>query len=143
MNGCCYGVITENYGIAFPAVNMPPAYLQQLRDGLISAGSTCTLTVVPTQIYSSLYGFMIFFLLLRIKSISNMTDLLFYPFLILFSASRFTIEFFRFYENRIMVFNLLTITQVICITVFLSAFIFMNVFKEKKANKNYIEKKIL
>ncbi|MCK5768721.1 MAG: hypothetical protein KAH35_10180, partial [Candidatus Atribacteria bacterium] len=56
-------------------------------------------------------------------------------FLILFSASRFTIEFFRFYENRIMVFNLITITQVICITVFLSAFIFMNVLKKKKRTK--------
>jgi len=135
LNGCCYGVITENYGIAFPAVNMPPAYLQQLRDGLISAGSTCTLPVVPTQIYSSLYGFMIFFLLLRIKKYKQYDGFTFLSFLILFSASRFTIEFFRFYENRIMVFNLLTITQVICITVFLSAFIFMNVLKKKKRTK--------
>ena len=131
LNGCCFGLLTENYGITFPVSQMPPAYLQQLSEGLISAGSTCTLPVFPTQIYSSLYGFIIFFILLRIKRNEQYDGYIFLFFLVLYSVSRFINEFFRFYEHRIMVFNLFTITQVVCIAIFLFALFFMNVLKKK------------
>jgi len=55
-------------------------------------------------------------------------------FFILYSISRFTIEFFRFYENNYKVFNLFTITQTILIVVVLVSLVFMNVLKKKKHN---------
>ena len=132
LNGCCYGVVSENYGIKFPSLHMPPVYLQQLKDGLIASGSSYTLPVIPTQLYSSLCdGFLIFFILLWMKKYKKYDGFLFLSFLILYSISRFTIEFFRFYENNYKVFNLLTITQTILIGVFLVSLVFMNILKKK------------
>jgi phosphatidylglycerol:prolipoprotein diacylglycerol transferase len=132
LNGCCFGVVSENYGIKFPSLHMPPVYLQQLKDGLIASGSSCTLPVIPTQIYSSLCdGFLIFFILHWMKKYKKYDGFLFLNFLILYSISRFTIEFFRFYENNYKVFNLLTITQTILIGVVLVSLVFMNILKNK------------
>ena len=131
LNGCCYGVISENYGIKFPSLHMSPVYLQHLKDGLIASGSASTLPVIPTQLYSSLYGFLIFFILLWMKKYKKYDGFLFLSFLILYSISRFTIEFFRFYENNYQVFNLFTITQAILIVVILVSLVSMNILKKK------------
>jgi len=131
LNGCCFGVVSENYGIKFPSLHMPPVYLQQLNDGLIASGSSCTLPVIPTQIYTSLYGFLIFFILHWMKKYKKYDGFLMLSFFILYSISRFTVEFFRFYENSYKVFNLLTITQTILIGVVLVSLVFMNILKKK------------
>lgn len=132
LNGCCYGVVSKNYGIKFPSLHMPPVYLQQLNDGLIASGSSCTLPVIPTQLYTSLYGFLIFFILLWMKKYKKYDGFLMLSFFILYSISRFTVEFFRFYENNFKVFNLLTITQTILIGVILVSLVFMNILKKRK-----------
>jgi len=131
LNGCCYGVVSENYGIKFPSLHMPPMYLQQLNDGLIASGSTHSLPVIPTQLYSSLYGFLIFFILHWMKKYKKYDGFLMLSFFILFSISRFIIEFFRFYENNYKVFNLFTITQTILLGVILVSLVYMNILKKK------------
>jgi phosphatidylglycerol:prolipoprotein diacylglycerol transferase len=132
LNGCCFGVVSENYGIKFPSLHMPPVYLQQLNDGLIASGSSCTLPVIPTQIYSSLCdGFLIFFILHWIKKYKQYDGFVMLNFFILYSISRFVVEFFRFYENNYKVFNLLTITQTILLGVVLVSLVFMNILKKK------------
>lgn len=134
LNGDDYGFVSENYGIKFPSLFMPPVYLQQLKDGLIASGSPYTLPVIPTQLYSSLYGFLIFFVLLWMKKYKKYDGFIFLRFLIIYSVSRFTIEFFRFYENNYKVFNLLTVTQTILIGVILFSLVFMNILKKKNKN---------
>jgi len=134
LNGCCFGVVSEKYGIKFPALNMPPVYLQQLKDGLIASGSSHTLPVIPTQLYSSLYGFLIFIILIWIKKYKKYDGFIFLIFLILYSISRFIIEFFRFYENDYIFLNL-TITQAICIIIAFCSLIFMNILNKRKQNK--------
>jgi phosphatidylglycerol:prolipoprotein diacylglycerol transferase len=134
LNGCCFGKVSESYGIKFPSLHMPPVYLQQLKDGLIASGSSFTLPVIPTQLYSSLYGFLIFFILLWMKKYKKYNGFLFLSFLLLYSFSRFIIEFFRFYENNFKVFNLLTITQAILLGVALVSLVFMNILKKKNKN---------
>ena len=131
LNGCCFGVVSENYGIKFPSLHMPPVYLQQLNDGLIAYGSSCTVPVIPTQIFSSLYGFLIFFILLWMKKYKKYDGFLLLSFFVLYSISRFTVEFFRFYENNYKVFNLLTISQTIVLGVILVSLVFMNILKKK------------
>jgi len=132
LNGCCFGVVSENYGIKFPSLHMPPVYLQQLNDGLIASGSSYTLPVIPTQLYSSLCdGFLIFFILHWMKKYRKYDGFLMLNFFILYSISRFTVEFFRFYENNYKVFNLLTITQTILLGVVLVSLVSMNILKKK------------
>ncbi len=134
LNGCCYGLVSEKYGLKFPALNMPPVYLQQLKDGLITSGSSYTLPVIPTQLYSSLYGFLIFFVLLWMKKYKKYDGYLFLNFLVFYSIFRFTVEFFRFYDNNFKLFNLLTITQTILLGVVLVSLVFMNILKKKSMN---------
>ncbi|MCK4308653.1 MAG: prolipoprotein diacylglyceryl transferase [Candidatus Atribacteria bacterium] len=134
LNGCCFGLVSEKYGLKFPALNMPPVYLQQLKDGLIASGSSHTLPVIPTQLYSSLYGFLIFFILLGIKKYKKYDGYIFLNFLVLYSVSRFIIEFFRFYENNYKVFNYFTVTQAICIIIAFCSLICMKVLKKRKQN---------
>jgi phosphatidylglycerol:prolipoprotein diacylglycerol transferase len=135
LNGCCYGLVSEKYGLKFPALDMPPVYLQQLNDGLIASGSSYTLPVIPTQIYSSLFdGFLIFFILHWMKKYKKYDGFLMLSFFILYSISRFIVEFYRFYENNYKVFNLLTITQTILLGVVLVSLVFMNILKKKNKN---------
>ncbi|HDP37355.1 MAG TPA: prolipoprotein diacylglyceryl transferase [Candidatus Atribacteria bacterium] len=136
LNGCCFGVVSENYGIEFPSLHMPPVYLQQLKDGLIASGSSCTLPVIPTQIYASLCGFLIFFILHWMKKYKKYDGFLMLNFFILYSISRFTIEFFRFYENNYKIFNLLTVTQAILLGVVLVSLVFMSILKKKAQKHN-------
>ena len=136
LNGCCFGVVSENYGIKFPSLHMPPVYLQQLKDGLIASGSSYTLPVIPTQLYSSLYAFLIFFILLGIKKYKKYDGYLFLNFLVLYSISRFIIEFFRFYGDSYKVFNYFTVTQAILIGVILVSLVFMNILKKKSKKHN-------
>ena len=134
LNGCCYGIISEKYGIRFPSLNMPPAYLQQLKDGLITSGSTYSLPLIPTQIYSSLYGLLLFFIILRLKKYKKYDGYIFFNFLILYSIFRFIVEFFRFYENSVMIFNFLTITQFVCIIIAVFALIYLRFLNKRMQN---------
>lgn len=60
-NGCCFGPRTESFlGMRFPKMLTPlgdiggsPAFLDQLRQGLVSAGDVYCLPVVPMQIFTS------------------------------------------------------------------------------------------
>ena len=131
LNGCCFGVVSENYGIKFPSLHMPPVYSQQLKDGLIASGSSYTLPVIPTQLYSFLYAFLIFFILLGIRKYKKYDGYLFLNFLVLYSISRFIIEFFRFYGDNYKMFNYFTITQTILLGVVLVSLVFMNILKKK------------
>jgi len=117
LNGCCFGVVSEKYGIKFPALNMPPVYLQQLKD---------------TQLCSSLYGFLIFIILIWIKKYKKYDGFIFLIFLILYSISRFIIEFFRFHEDDYIFLNL-TVTQAICIIIAFCSLIFMRILNKDKA----------
>jgi len=131
LNGCCYGLVSENYGIKFPSLHLSSVYLQQLNDGLIASGSSYTLPVFPTQIYTSLYWFLIFFILHWMKKYKKYDGFLILSFFILYSISRFFVEYFRFYENNYKVFNLLTITQAILLLVVLASLVFMNILKKR------------
>ncbi len=130
LNGCCFGVVSEKCGIRFPALNMPPVYLRQLQDGLIAPGSPYTLPVIPTQIYASLSGFLIFLILIRLKKYKKYEGFIFLNLLLLYSLYRFIIEFFRFYESGYLFLNL-TVGQVICIGLALGSLIFMNILNKR------------
>lgn len=91
LQGCCYGMRTDWFGISFPAGS--PVYLQQVREGLIQAGAS-SLPVVPTQALEAA-----FLASLAVWSIRNENRLasgrLFFGAFMAYSVFRFGIEFAR------------------------------------------------
>jgi phosphatidylglycerol:prolipoprotein diacylglycerol transferase len=93
-NGCCYGIKS----------NLPWAinYLNEFRH--------------PTQLYLSVHGFLMFFVLRKIKNNQ------FAWFLILYSVGRFLIDFLRVYEFK---YYGLALSQIISIFVFMIGIILL------------------
>ncbi len=90
LNGCCYGAPTESFlGIEFP-LDTP-------------AGATFPYAHVhPTQLYSSVFGLVLFFglrALNRQRGFPGQTTAVFF---ILMGAFRFGIDFIRYYEPAMM-----------------------------------------
>ncbi len=84
--GCCYGSPTDcACGITFPAD--APASLQY---GHVA--------VLPSQLFASAGGFIIFALLLLLERVSNYRGATFGRFLLLYGISRFAVDFSRYYE---------------------------------------------
>ena len=84
-NGCCFGrATTASIGVLFPPYS---------EAGRIFFGER----VHPTQLYSSLYGLAIFLILITIDRRPHRDGVLFAMFLVLYSLSRFIIDFFRYY----------------------------------------------
>ncbi|MBU0503623.1 MAG: prolipoprotein diacylglyceryl transferase [Candidatus Omnitrophota bacterium] len=135
LNGCCYGLISEKWGISFPARDNPPAFSQQVFDGLISPAARCSLPVIPTQIYSALAGLAIFCILLVLEKKKSFDGFLFWVFILLYSLFRFVIESFRYYEKNFFVLNNLTISQVISIVLVIISLVFLVKGKKQAENR--------
>lgn len=85
LNGCCFGK-PFSLGIVFPSY--------------CAAGYTFPgIRIHPTQLYTSLAGLIIFFILLKIEKRKPRLGALFGAYLILHAGFRFGIDFIRYYEN--------------------------------------------
>lgn len=94
LNGCCYGVPTEMpWGMIFPPES-PAGYC--FPDQAIH----------PAQLYSSLYGLIIFGLVLFLERFKKFDGFLLFMFFILYGISRFIVDFFRYYENSMVLFQI-------------------------------------
>jgi len=112
LNGCCYGKASV-FGIYFPVLGK---------------------TLIPTQLYSSLLLFLIFFILRFMQSRKHLPGQIAYSYLFLYSVKRFFIEFFRNDNPRI--FYGLTIFQLLSLAMFLfSLVMFVRTFTIKKEIK--------
>jgi phosphatidylglycerol:prolipoprotein diacylglycerol transferase len=101
MSGCCFGKPTScPTGMVFPHGSMAGHY---------HAG----VPIHPTQLYSSIYGLAILIVLLLIDRKKHFDGFLFAWFCILYGAARFTVDFFRFYEESAIIAGGLTDNQVI------------------------------
>jgi len=87
LNGCCFGEpTTRAWGILFPL----GSYADQVYGASVH--------IHPTQLYSSLAGLVIFFLLLWIERWWRFNGSLFWRYVTLYSLWRIFIDFFRYYE---------------------------------------------
>jgi len=120
LNGCCYGKISFACGICFPAKDNPPAFTQQVLDGLVSPQAACSLPVIPTQLYESAAYLLIFFLLLWFERQKHFAGFSFWMFILLYSFFRFIIEGFRYYDAN-FVFGAFTVSQLISVILFIIA----------------------
>ncbi len=91
--GCCFGMPTNSWiGISFPEDS--PA-------GLLGV------PVIPTQLISSLVSVSIFCVLIIVRRYRKFIGEIFWLYVILYSVSRFAIEFFRYDSwGRVWIFSL-------------------------------------
>ncbi len=121
MAGCCYGKPTDlKWGIVFthPHTLAPR-----------------NIALHPTQIYSSLSGFIIFFVLLLIYSKKKFEGQVFLWFLILHSTARLIIERFRGDDRGMLPGSTMSVTQLVATLVLLGSVIALIVLKSRKALK--------
>jgi phosphatidylglycerol:prolipoprotein diacylglycerol transferase len=107
LNGCCFGrPCPLPWAVTFP----PDSFAGQVYPGV---------PLHPTQLYLALAGFVSFAVLWFLRRRPAPRGQLFFLFLLLESASRFAIDFFRHYEpggESIRVFGAqLSLTQVFCL----------------------------
>ena len=92
--GCCWGRPTfTDWGIQFPRGSS--VFFQHYKQHLIDATATHSAHVHPTQIYDSLCGFVLFFVLLWIQKRKTWDGQPFFWWLILYPIGRSVVELFR------------------------------------------------
>lgn len=140
-NGCCYGDVCEKpafLGVRFPAHS--PAWQEHLQEGRIVAplgpqpyrkyavkgddgrvlrvqASDRSLPVHPTQIYSAIDGFLLFFLLSAYYPLRTRDGQVTALMMTTYPVSRFLIEYLR--DDEPAFFAGLTISQTISLVIFL------------------------
>ncbi len=118
MAGCCYGKPTSSeLGIVFT----DPQCLAPLN-----------IPLHPTQIYSSISGFVIFAVLLVLQSKRRFDGQVFLWFLILHSTARLFIERLRGDDRGILLGGEMTVTQLTTLLVLFSAIIGLNILRKKR-----------
>jgi len=114
LNGCCFGTPTTlPWGVVFPPNSIPYMYYGSL-------------PLHPAQLYSSAYGFLLFFILDRILRKKTFDGQVLAVLLMSEAVFRYLIEYVRYYEDQ-MRFNILgmepTFNQLISILLFLAGLI--------------------
>ena len=94
LNGCCFGLECHDHSSL--CVVFPP----DSAAGAMFPGKP----LIPTQLYSSFYGLLIFAILLYVERWKKFDGFLLYIFFILYGISRFVIDFFRYYESSMIIF---------------------------------------
>lgn len=119
MAGCCYGKPTgSKWGVVFT----DPHSLAPLN-----------IPVHPTQLYSSVGNFIIFFILLLLHRKKSFDGQVFLWLLVLHSTARLFVERFRG-DDRGMVFEGgMTITQLVTLVILMAAIVTLFIFKRRGA----------
>jgi phosphatidylglycerol:prolipoprotein diacylglycerol transferase len=108
LNGCCFGKPTGSFlGMVFPHHS--------------AAGYTFSEAIHPTQLYSSLAGFVLFAIALILERKRLKDGVLFGIILVLYSLFRFGIDFVRYYEDAANFWG----NQIIALGFFVLALIFL------------------
>ena len=108
LNGCCFGKPTESlFGVVFPENSAAGMYFSGLH-------------IHPAQLYNSFAGLIIFIALIYMERHKRFNGFIALLYFILYSAGRFIIDYFRFYESS-MKFYGFSHNQILSIVVFIIA----------------------
>jgi phosphatidylglycerol:prolipoprotein diacylglycerol transferase len=123
LSGCCYGKPTGlPWGVDFP--DACPAG-ESAAEAALKLGVD-TVLLHPTQMYSFLYGMVIFVVLLAAEKKIRKTGALFGMLVLLAGVARFVVDFFRFYEENARTVLGLSFSQVIAVGMVLLGLFLMN-----------------
>jgi phosphatidylglycerol:prolipoprotein diacylglycerol transferase len=93
-----------------------------------------SLPIHPTQLYSAFYNLLIFFILIAAERKRVFSGFLAGVFLMLYGLSRFSVDFFRYYENQMRVAGGLDLNQIISLVMVVMGIIVM-VYRMPRAEK--------
>ncbi len=123
LNGCCYGDRCDlPWAITFPAGSVP--YEVMLRYGFIDPSAVVSLPLHPSQIYSSIGGFVLAYLTAMVFKHRRHVGEVFAVGAIFYPINRFLIEFVRGDEFTQMDTGL-TISQLVSIAVLIAGVIYL------------------
>ena len=127
LNGCCYGLPCEDHTLG--CVTFPPDS---------AAGSHFQgIPLVPAQLYSSLYGLIIFVSLLIAERWKKFDGFLLALFFMLYGISRYIIDIYRYYEDSMVILSIgdrgMSLNQGISLT-FVIIGIILIIYGYKKVN---------
>ncbi|MGB9721240.1 MAG: prolipoprotein diacylglyceryl transferase [bacterium] len=109
LNGCCFGTPTKlPWAVHFP-------------DGSFADAAGLDCPIHPTQLYSSLFGLLLFFFLQRMLHRKHVQGEIFAYFLIFYGGFRFGIDLIRYYENS----GNFLINQIISLIIVLGGIFFL------------------
>jgi phosphatidylglycerol:prolipoprotein diacylglycerol transferase len=112
LSGCCFGKPTDQaWGMVFPPDSPAGASAASIAASL----GLEQVALHPAQLYSSFCGLTIFAILMFMSPKLEKRGATFGLFLILYGIARFTLDFFRYYEENARVLMGLTFNQVISV----------------------------
>lgn len=100
LNGCCYGKVSNKFGLVFNSLND-------------------NLSHIPTQLIESIFTFIIFLFLLKRDKKKKFEGEIFLLYLLLYSSGRFIIETIRGDDRGAFFFGIISISQFVSILIFL------------------------
>lgn len=124
LNGCCFGNPSQSsLSVVFP-YNSPAGYMFP------------DTAVFPIQLVASFGGFFIFAMLLLLERFKRFDGFTFWLMLIFYSAARFTIDFFRYYEESMIFLRIgdasFTVNQALIVLIFIVS-VFMWIYLRRKS----------
>ena len=94
LNGCCYGDRCElPWAVQFPPGSAP--FNDQVTEGVLSASASASLPLHPTQIYSTIDGFVLLFVVLTFWPLRKADGHAMALYFMLYAVTRFLIERLR------------------------------------------------
>jgi len=110
LNGCCFGKLSQSYfAVIFPP-DSPAGYMFP------------DTPIFPIQLVASLSGFFIFGILLALEKFKRFHGFTFWLMLAFYSVARFTIDFFRYYEESMIFARIgdarFTVNQALIVLIF-------------------------
>lgn len=130
LNGCCFGKVTSSpLGVVFPGQSA--AWRQQVKAGLLAAGSSGHLPVHPTQLYSALLNLGIFFVVyFWVRPRKRFDGQVFWTFVLLKAVTRYLVEFLRDDERGVFL-GIVSTSQLISIGMFVGALYMMKELRKR------------
>lgn len=121
LNGCCFGTVCDlPWAVRFPEGSIPYSYFGDV-------------LVHPSQLYSSLYGLLLFVLLSYVEKKKRFLGLTFSIFLIVEAFFRYLIENIRHYEDQMETVLLgvtFTYNHIAAILLFILGWVLLFVFRK-------------
>jgi phosphatidylglycerol:prolipoprotein diacylglycerol transferase len=140
LNGDDYGKVTDLFwAVKYPVGSIP--FAAHANDGLIPYSSQLSASVHPNQLYLSLNGLLLFFLMSWIwKKFNKYQGLTFGLFFLFYGVSRFYLEFFRD-EAGTSLLPVLNFPQIMSLTIVTMStayllYLYGNIFRDQLIQKN-------
>lgn len=132
LNGCCFGEPSQSsLAVIFPP-DSPTGYMFP------------DTPIFPIQLVASLSGFFIFGILLALEKFKRFHGFTFWLMLAFYSVARFTIDFFRYYEESMIFARIggarFTVNQVLIVLIFTFSLFMWNYLRLRKETETETER---